>query len=382
MISGSTVATSHDLTYLYESKKPDAASQIGENCYTDDDNGNASQFVCYTPYGEAIVDEHLTTYENPFKFSGKELDDITGLYDHGARSRNPISTLWYGVDPLFEKYPDFSPYNYCAGNPIKLVDPDGRGNEDSPILYHNTPVADEIFKEGFNATNHGKYSHYNWFSSKYNAGGTGRTGVGVTLGVEGIDVSNAVVVTDRQMKNFYNEAKKELGYTSEQIKSSKEIAKEVDGLKYSKLGKWMDEQGAPCYKVGNAYAVSDKVANQGTIVSLSGSEKSVKALNGLRIGSRILTLGAMCVDGYEIWTSTNKARTVTSVIGGWTGAYYGASLGGKGGAVAGSLVGPEGTVIGGAAGTLIGGAVGYFIGREVTETIYDKVVSYGFKIGK
>ena len=72
------------------------------------------------------MDEHLTTYENPFKFSGKELDDVTGLYDHGARSRNPISTLWYGIDPLFEKYPDFSPYNYCAGNPVKLVDPDGR----------------------------------------------------------------------------------------------------------------------------------------------------------------------------------------------------------------------------------------------------------------
>ena len=103
---------------------------LGSTSYLTDTAGNVSQFVCYTPYGEAIVDEHLTTYENPFKFSGKELDDITGLYDHGARSRNPVSTLWYGVDPLFEKYPDFSPYNYCAGNPVKLVDEDGRKWED------------------------------------------------------------------------------------------------------------------------------------------------------------------------------------------------------------------------------------------------------------
>ena len=72
------------------------------------------------------MDEHLTTYENPFKFSGKELDDITGLYDHGARSRNPISTLWYGVDILWEKHPEYSPFIYCAGNPVKLIDPDGR----------------------------------------------------------------------------------------------------------------------------------------------------------------------------------------------------------------------------------------------------------------
>ncbi len=55
---------------------------LGSTSYLTDTAGNVSQFVCYTPYGEAIVDEHLTTYENPFKFSGKELDDITGLYDH------------------------------------------------------------------------------------------------------------------------------------------------------------------------------------------------------------------------------------------------------------------------------------------------------------
>ena len=85
-----------------------------------------SQFVWYAPYGEALVDEHTTTYENPFKFSGKELDDITGLYDHGARNRNPITAVWYGIDELFEKYPENGPYNYCGGNPVKLVDLDGK----------------------------------------------------------------------------------------------------------------------------------------------------------------------------------------------------------------------------------------------------------------
>ena len=88
--------------------------------------GNVSQFVWYAPYGEALVDEHTTTYENPFKFSGKELDDITGLYDHGARNRNPITAVWYGIDELFENDPDKSPYHYCGGNPVRFVDLDGR----------------------------------------------------------------------------------------------------------------------------------------------------------------------------------------------------------------------------------------------------------------
>ena len=76
---------------------------------------NVSQFVWYAPYGESLVDEHTTTYENPFKFSGKELDDVTGLYDHGARNRNPITAVWYGIDELFEKYPENGPYGYCGG---------------------------------------------------------------------------------------------------------------------------------------------------------------------------------------------------------------------------------------------------------------------------
>ena len=104
---------------------------LGSTSYLTDTAGNVSQFVCYTPYGEAIVDEHLTTYENPFKFSGKELDDITGLYDHGARSRNPVTTLWYGVDTLWEKSVDVGPYVYCYSNPVIFHDPTGK--KDKPF---------------------------------------------------------------------------------------------------------------------------------------------------------------------------------------------------------------------------------------------------------
>ena len=34
--------------------------------------------------------------------------------------------MWYGCDPLREKYPFTSSYVYCDGNPITYVDPDGR----------------------------------------------------------------------------------------------------------------------------------------------------------------------------------------------------------------------------------------------------------------
>ena len=36
-----------------------------------------------------------------------------------------LMTMWLSVDPMADKYPNISPYAYCAWNPVKLVDPDG-----------------------------------------------------------------------------------------------------------------------------------------------------------------------------------------------------------------------------------------------------------------
>ena len=69
-------------------------------------------------------------------FTGKERDSETGYYDHGARYYDPMTvTGWTTVDPMLDKYPGISPYAYCAWNPVKLVDPDGR--EINPIYDEN-----------------------------------------------------------------------------------------------------------------------------------------------------------------------------------------------------------------------------------------------------
>ena len=60
-------------------------------------------------------------------FTGKERDAETGYYYHGARYYDPVTvTGWTTVDPMMDKYPGISPYAYCAWNPVKIVDPDGR----------------------------------------------------------------------------------------------------------------------------------------------------------------------------------------------------------------------------------------------------------------
>ena len=78
---------------------------------------------------------HKTTLQNhavTWCFSrsnsnGKEKDYESGFHYYGARYYwCELLTGWLSVDPMADKYPSMSPYNYCAWNPVKLLDPDGR----------------------------------------------------------------------------------------------------------------------------------------------------------------------------------------------------------------------------------------------------------------
>ncbi|MEN2436664.1 RHS repeat-associated core domain-containing protein [Weeksellaceae bacterium A-14] len=54
----------------------------------------------YFPSGETFVENHLNSYNTPYLYNSKELDDETGYYYYGARYYNPRVSLWLNVDPL------------------------------------------------------------------------------------------------------------------------------------------------------------------------------------------------------------------------------------------------------------------------------------------
>ena len=83
---------------------------------------------------------------HPYKFGGKELSEELGLdwYDYGARNYDASLGRWFGVDPLAEKFPSYSPYNFVMNNPLRLVDPDGRAPDDVIIKGDK---AKETFKQ-------------------------------------------------------------------------------------------------------------------------------------------------------------------------------------------------------------------------------------------
>lgn len=43
----------------------------------------------------------------------------------GARMYDPFTARWTAVDPMAAKYPGHSPFNYCEGNAINRIDPQG-----------------------------------------------------------------------------------------------------------------------------------------------------------------------------------------------------------------------------------------------------------------
>ena len=63
--------------------------------------------------------------DNRWRYSGKEEQNaVTGLQhlDYGARHYDPFLGSWTTPDPMAEKYYGWSPYNFCAKNPVNRVD--------------------------------------------------------------------------------------------------------------------------------------------------------------------------------------------------------------------------------------------------------------------
>ena len=97
---------------------------LGSSSYISNLDGEIVQHVEYVPFGEVFIEERNNSWNTPYLFNGKELDEETGLYYYGARYYNPRESIFLSVDPMFEK--TMTPYQYAYQNPIRFIDFDGR----------------------------------------------------------------------------------------------------------------------------------------------------------------------------------------------------------------------------------------------------------------
>jgi RHS repeat-associated protein len=110
---------------------------LGSTNYVTDASGAIYEHLEYFPSGETWIDESSNTQRTPYLFTGKELDEETGLYYFGARYYDPRTGMWQSADPILNDYVDGAPnggvydsrnnnlYSYARLSPTNYTDPDG-----------------------------------------------------------------------------------------------------------------------------------------------------------------------------------------------------------------------------------------------------------------
>ena len=101
-----------------------------------DGQGALEEVNNYYPYGALLGGGTLGGNQGvqPYKYGTKELDRQNGLdwYDSQARMYDPVLGRTPTIDPKAEEYTPISPYAWCGGNPVNIIDQDG----DSIALLH------------------------------------------------------------------------------------------------------------------------------------------------------------------------------------------------------------------------------------------------------
>jgi RHS repeat-associated protein len=99
-----------------------------------DDQAQIISYEEYTPYGSTLYQAVRSQTDTPkrYRYTGKERDEESGLYYHGARYYAPWVGRWTCTDPdgLVD---GANPYQYAQGSPTSLVDLEGTQSTVPPI---------------------------------------------------------------------------------------------------------------------------------------------------------------------------------------------------------------------------------------------------------
>ena len=90
----------------------------------------------YYPYGNTSFQAVRNQTETPkrYRYTGKERDEESGLYYHGARYYAAWLGRWTAPDPS-AKSDGLNLYTYVHNQPLTLVDPNGRDPQPDPMNY-------------------------------------------------------------------------------------------------------------------------------------------------------------------------------------------------------------------------------------------------------
>ncbi|MFV0326925.1 MAG: RHS repeat-associated core domain-containing protein, partial [Bacteroides xylanisolvens] len=131
------------------------SDHLGNNRVVANQSGTVIQKNHYYPFGTAFAEGTATEQgKQPYKYNGKELDQMHGLnlYDYSARYYESAIGRFTTVDPLAEKYYSISPYVYVGNNPIIRTDPTGMDwvtDKDNNIIWNDQATSAKNTPKGY-----------------------------------------------------------------------------------------------------------------------------------------------------------------------------------------------------------------------------------------
>ncbi|MGB4847973.1 MAG: RHS repeat-associated core domain-containing protein, partial [Saprospiraceae bacterium] len=86
-----------------------------------------TQVTSYYPFGlkmEGAYQNNGSALDTKYQYNGKEFNDDLGLnlYDYGKRWYDAALGRFTGVDPIGNKFPQLSTFNYASNNPVLNID--------------------------------------------------------------------------------------------------------------------------------------------------------------------------------------------------------------------------------------------------------------------
>jgi RHS repeat-associated protein len=111
-----------------------------------DGSGQVVSYEEYYPFGSTSYQavNGQVQVNKRYRYTGKERDEETGLYYHGARYYAPWLGRWITYDPV-GLMAGIDGYAYVRGNPIRLIDPTGQADEPSDPASPTASSDDDSF---------------------------------------------------------------------------------------------------------------------------------------------------------------------------------------------------------------------------------------------